>query len=390
MSQVQPVLPFFEEYMLSINGSSSGVLPSQALRNLVGNQVIYSTQSPITEDQIQPASIDLRLSSTAYCVKASFLPGKNLSVLDKIKSSELLIETIDITSANILQRGSVYIIPLQEVLCLPPNIIGRTNPKSTTGRLDIFVRVISDKGTRFDELPKGYNGELFAEIVPRSFDVKVAADARLTQLRLERVSGRSDSQVNDTVLRRLGEPLVYSESEDPLTALIGEGLRLTARIPSRASNEIIGYKAISKGQAIDLRLVNHYPIETYWQPINSSRNGSIILNPGDFYILTSKERVRIPNNLAAEMVSLDQTLGEFRVHYAGFFDPGFGEDIQGTYAVLEVRAHEAPFLIEDGQEVARLVYHKLTETPDKLYGSRIGSSYQGQGLNLAKQFKRES
>jgi dCTP deaminase len=366
----------------------TGILPSQEIPNLIARGNI-SAAPAINPDHIQPASLDLRLGDMAHRVRASFLPGPNSTVEAKIK--ELRMARVDLTGAPVLEKDCVYIVPLVEELNLPENISGKANPKSTTGRLDIFTRLITDYGTEFDRVPPGYKGKLYAEVVSRTFTVAIRAGMRLSQLRF--VLG--SPVAGDRTIRELDqeEPLVYmDEEENPSKARTHRGLRITVNLEAAEPGEIIAYKARRYAPTIELDRINYYSTEEFWEVRHQNTAKNLILEPGDFYILASRERVRVPPDYAAEMVPFDPSDGEFRIHYAGFFDPGFGygsSDIKGTRAVLEVRAHEVPFLIEHGQLVGRLNYMPLLRRPDKIYGTNIGSSYQHQALTLSKQFQRE-
>jgi dCTP deaminase len=366
---------------------TTGILPSQEISNLIARGHIRA-EPAIDPDHIQPASLDLRLGDMAHRVRASFLPGPNATVADKIK--DLRMARVDLTGAPVFEKDCVYIIPLVEELSLPDNISGRANPKSTTGRLDIFTRLITDYGTEFDSVPPGYKGKLYAEVVSRTFTVAIRAGMRLSQLRFVQGNPRS----GDRTIKDLDqeEPLVYMDEGIRAKAQLQRGLRITVNLEGSEPGEIIAYKAKRYAPVIELDRVGFYPSEEFWEVRHQHANKNLILEPGDFYILASRERVRVPPDFAAEMVPFDPSDGEFRIHYAGFFDPGFGygsSEIKGTRAVLEVRAHEVPFLIEHGQLVGRLNYMHLLSRPDKIYGTNIGSSYQHQALTLSKQFRRE-
>jgi dCTP deaminase len=365
---------------------TTGILPSQSIEELIQSGHI-SAASPISEDQVQPSSLDLRLGPVAYRVRASFLSSKNSTVLEKLEEYKLY--EVDLGQPAVLERGCVYIAPLLEELKLPAGISGKANPKSTTGRLDIFTRLITDFGSEFERVPAGYKGKLYTEIVPRTFSVVARQGTRLNQLRFR----RGTPPPSDTELRTLHEEetLVYTNDEAPGDAIISKGLWLSVDVTGDDNTELIGYKARKHTPLIDLARENYYDPTEFWEPISRTRTRSLILDPEDFYILISREKVRIPPNFAAEMVPYDPSVGEFRIHYAGFFDPGFGygaDDIKGTPAVLEVRSHEAPFLLEDGQVVGRLLFERLLSAPRKVYGQGIGSSYQRQGLALSKHFRR--
>jgi dCTP deaminase len=365
----------------------AGILPSQEIRELIRNGKIRS-RLEIPDSQVQPASIDLRLGNVAHRVRASFLPNGQSPIGPKIR--ELQLGEIDLTEPAELHAGDVFIVPLIESLELPRDIGGKANPKSTTGRLDIFTRLITECGAPFEEVPLGYKGDLYVEIVPRTFSIIVKEGTKLNQLRFFRGTSESD----DEQLRKLAQKrqLVYYENgHAPERLTIRDGLRVSVDLQGEGPESVVAYKARDKRIPIDLAKTNEYEVIDFWEPIYPGRSKSLVLNPGAFYLLASKERVAVPPQYAVEMASYDPSIGEFTVHYAGFFDPGFGYgvegEIKGTKAVLEVRAHELPILLEDGQKVIRLVYHKMADVPEKLYGQAIGSSYQQQGLALSKQFK---
>jgi len=364
----------------------AGILPSQEIKELIDNGKIRS-RVEITDDQIQPASVDVRLGNIAYKIRASFLPNARTPIEPRIR--ELLLEEIDLSRPALLDREAVYIVPLVESLALPSDMRARSNPKSTTGRLDIFTRLITDGGAQFDDVDAGYSGDLYVEIVPRTFPIIVKAGARLNQLRFLRGNPQSD----DEQLRKLAQKqqLVYYENGNaPIRPIIREGLRVSIDLQGHEMNGLVAYKARQARSPIDLAKVGAYEVTDFWEAVSTCDPSSLVLTPGAFYLLASKERIGVPPGYAAEMEPYDPTIGEFTVHYAGFFDPGFGHgvsgEIKGTKAVLEVRAHEVPILLEDGQTIGRLVYHKMADVPDKLYGQAIGSSYQQQGLALSKQF----
>src|SRR6516165_407669 len=363
---------------------STGLLPSQFLREAVAQGREILCPEPIGDDQIQPASIDLRLGDVAYRVRASFLPGPRHSVRDKLDL--LSMHRIDLTQGAVLERDCVYIVPLLEYVSLRKRTSAAANPKSSTGRLDIFARVITDYGTEFDRVREGYKGPLFAEVSPRAFSILVRTGSRLVQLRIRRGS----PGFSDTALRRLQEEVGLVEGPAGPKA-IRNGLAFTVDVAGDEATGIVGYKARRHTDVIDIDRSFHYDPRDFWEPVHSHRGDGVVLDPNDFHILASREAVVVPPDHAAEMLPYDTFVGEFRVHYAGFFDPGFGAAESGgagSRAVLEVRSHEVPFLIEDGQIVGRLVYERLIARPDKLYGTPIGSSYQRQGLALSKHFKK--
>lgn len=354
----------------------TGVLPSQVLRQMISRGEI-SGAPDITPAQIQPASIDLRLGTTAIRVRASFLTGEGRKVADRLPEFEM--HRVDLSQGAVLEKGCVYLVPLMEALALPPEVQAVANAKSSTGRLDLLTRLITDGGTEFDRIPPGYRGPLWAEICPRSFSVLVRPGMRLNQIRFR----AGQAVLDDAALQALHD----SERLVDGAAVIDEGLGFSVDLKP-AEGDLVGYRAKPHTGVVDLDLIGHYPAHEFWEEVRSDR-GRIILDPGAFYILVSREAVHIPPAYAAEMAPYLAMVGEFRVHYAGFFDPGFGHDAAGgagSRGVLEVRCHEAPFALEHGQVVGRLVYERMTEIPEVLYGSGIKSNYQGQGLKLAKQF----
>jgi dCTP deaminase len=383
---------------------NNGILPAQSIRALIEARAISAPDSvTIGDTQIQPASVDLRLGAQAFHVRASFLPGKSATVLGKIHDG-LLIDTIDLRQPTLLTPNSVYIVKLVESLNLPPDISGIANPKSTTGRLDIFTRLIAEHGDEFERVPRGYSGELYVEVVTRSFPVYVKEGLKLNQLRF--VRGRAEPR-GDTVLRELAKDdrlikfddlPTRPEEEDSLVKeinrfarAVNRGLSITVDLQGNERSDVVAYKAKKYAEPIDLSKIRHYEMTDFWEFIRKPKNRRLILEPNEFYLLASKEKVRVPPDHAAEMVAYDPTMGEFHVHYAGFFDPGFGYgaegEVLGTKAVLEVRAHEMPILLEDGQLVGKLLYYRMAGTPQVVYGQDIGSSYQKQELTPSKQFK---
>ena len=338
---------------------------------------------PFAPGQIQPASLDLRLGAIAYRVRASFLPGPGTTVAERIV--ELKLHEFSLAAGAVLETNCVYIVPLIERLALPADIAAATNPKSSTGRLDVFTRVIADETRGFDRVAAGYEGPLYAEISPKTFPILVREGTRLSQLRLR----RGNAVLSEEALRALhaGERLV-----DRAEAVMGDGIAVSIDLSGTGTNGagIVGYRAKRHTAVIEVDQRDAYVVADFWEPIAARADKSLILDPDEFYILASNEAVQVPPDYAAEMVPFDPLVGEFRVHYAGFFDPGFGYEGAGglgSRAVLEVRSREVPFILEHGQIVGRLVYEKMLAAPDQLYGSGIGSNYQAQGLKLSKHFR---
>ena len=326
---------------------------------------------------VQPASLDLTLGRRAWRIRASFLPGRGRKVAARL-SDGLAMQKIDLAAGAVFERGCVYLVELQESLALPADVCGGANPKSSTGRIDVFVRLVTDGGAAFDEAPAGYEGPLYAEISPRSFSIVAREGSSLNQLRLKKGAVRLD----DAALRALHcETSLVNGAAD-----IDGGLGLSVALDQ---GEIVGWRARRHSALIDVDQRAALDPHDFFEPLAPQRSGFLILDPEEFYILVSKERLVIPPDYAAEMTPISPGLGEFRVHYAGFFDPGFGwseTGDQGSRAVLEVRSRETPFVLEHGQLVARLVYENMAARPDRLYGEAIGSNYQGQGLKLSKHF----
>jgi dCTP deaminase len=342
-----------------------GILPSQTIRTLIEGGAI-SAAAPIAAGQIQPASLDLRLGRRAFRVRASFMPGPNSKTDEQIE--RFVLHTIDLSQGAVLEVGCVYVAEIEEALALPSNLAGFANPKSSTGRLDVFTRVIADHAPGFDQTGDGYRGRLYLEICPQTFPILVRSGSRLSQMRFRAVDA--------------GE--TRATSDQPREVILSVDLSGGGPYP------LIGYRAKRHTGVIDVDRVGAYDVDDFWEPLLVTPQKRLILDPDEFYILASKEAVRVPPTHAAEMEPFNALMGEFRVHYAGFFDPGFGmleTGGQGSRAVLEVRSHKVPFILEDGQLIGRLIYERLSEEPAQLYGQDIGSHYQAQALKLSKHFR---
>lgn len=391
---------------------TKGIIPVQKLRLLSEAGIISTVENyPLEENQFQPNSIDLRLGEKAYRVRCSFLPEDETvdQKLDKLSQYEF-----SITDGAILEPNCVYLIPLLEQLNLPSHISpqktlfngqkngdhyqivsgehlsAKANPKSTTGRLDVFTRVITDYSHRFEEIRSGYKGGLYLEVVPKSFPIRVKTGHRLNQLRIR----HGDTLLSDQDILRThsSDPLLFHESGQALSLddlKVNSGLFLSVNLHGE-KGQVVGYKAKKHRDYIDLDNINHYEVSEFWEPIYAQHDNHLILEPEAFYIFASKERCRIPKELAAEMIAYDTGSGELRTHYAGFFDSGFGGKVEdkGARAVLEVRSHDVPFLIEDGQTFCSMKFEPNTEVPHFVYGDDIKSNYQGQELRLGKHFKQ--
>lgn len=360
---------------------STGILPSHVLKRLLDQGREVTASEPFAPGQIQPASIDLRLGPVAYRVRASFLPGPAATVAERLQS--VFMHEVDLTQGAVLEAGSVYIVPLLERAEFSARISGGANPKSSTGRIDVFTRLITDYAPSFDRVEPGYRGPLYAEICPQTFPVLVRKGSRLNQLRIRHGSPQS----SDTALRRLHEQMALVDGEPN----IDNGLALSIDLKGSAdAGKRIGFRAKKHTGLIDVDRVGALDPADYWEPILANARGDMVLDPDEFYILVSRERVAIPPDHAAEMVPFNPLVGEFRVHYAGFFDPGFGYELgkpPSARGVLEVRSREVPFILEHGQIIGRLVFERLTDPPPTGYGEGLGSNYQRQGLKLSKHFK---
>lgn len=365
---------------LEAQGERDGLLPAQSVRALIASGHIKAAGA-MNDAQVQPASLDLRLGEVAYRVRASFLPTARMTVEEKL--AVFALHEIRLGNGAVLETGCVYVVPLQEALALPPGISAAANPKSSTGRLDVFTRVITSTGPAFDQIPAGYSGPLYAEICPQTFPVLVRPGSLLAQIRFRR--GRPEQTDAELATLHSEQRLISGDTAD-----IEGGIALSVDLSGETGGGIVGYRAKRHTGVVDVDRAGGHPVAEYWEPIPATPDRRLILDPDQFYILASKEAVHVPPTHAAEMVPFNPLVGEFRVHYAGFLDPGFGHAAAGgtgSRVVLEVRSHKVPFILEDGQTVGRVIYEQLTEVPDAIYGMGIGSHYQAQGLKLSKHFE---
>ena len=359
--------------------AAAGILPVQAIRALISGGAVTGAE-PIEAGQLQPASVDLRLGPKAYRVRASFLPGPGGAVADRL--ADLKLHEFDIENGAVLETGCVYVVPLLESLNLPGAISASANPKSSTGRLDVFTRVIADGVSAFDLVPAGYRGPLYAEICPQTFPIVVRKGSKLSQLRFR----HGDPRESDAGLEKLQAAMTLVSGT---TADIHDGIALSVALAGDGDG-LVGYRARKHTGVVDVDRPGACAVADYWEPVRADAKQRLILDPDQFYILASKEAVHIPPTHAAEMMPFNPLVGEFRVHYAGFMDPGFGHSPAGgagSRVVLEVRSHTVPFILEDGQIIGRLVYERMMEVPETLYGRDLGSHYQAQGLKLSKHFR---
>lgn len=368
----------------------SGYLADKSIE-LACHEGIIRAENTLLDSQFQPVSLDLRLGRKGYRVQSSFLP-ENESVEKKLK--DVLLYEVDLRDGGILEKGAIYLIPLMEELDLPATVFGRTNPKSSTGRLDMFTRVIIDNGHRFDEIRPGYKGKMYLEVISRSFPVRVKSGLTLNQLRL----AQGEPEITDKKLRTLYKktPILFDVNKGPIPlekVKIDGGLFISVDLAGKGKNSIVAYKAKTNSSVLDLTKVNHYDPADFWEPIRLVKDRRLILEPESFYIMMSKEKICIWPHLVSEMVAYEPNSGELRTHYAGFFDPGFGwhgeknNHRQGTRAVMEVRPHDVPFMVEHGQTFCRLKFETILETPSRIYGKKLSSHYHAQGLALSKYFK---
>ncbi len=357
-----------------------GIYSAQLIEHLRAAGAILVDQ-PLDNDQIQPASLDMRLGAIAYRVRSSFLPGPNHTVSQRIE--ELKLHEIDLSEGAVLERGCVYLVPLLETFNLPGHVGASANPKSSTGRLDIFTRVICDYARSFDSVPEGYAGPLYLEVSPRTFPILARTGSRLTQMRFRK--GATRLSVAEHKALHKEQTLVFNPNTE-----VANGVSLSIDLLGEGRNGLIGFRSKRHTAVVDVDKKNALEVLDFWDPMFARERTDLILDPDEFYILVSRESVHVPPDYAAEMLPFDHTVGEFRVHYAGFFDPGFGHDAAGgagSRAVLEVRSHEVPFMLDHGQTIGRLLYERMAERPKMLYGTDLGSNYQAQSLKLSKHFK---
>lgn len=367
-----------DEMAMRPNATTQGVLADGEIERMIAGGEIRSAVAP-RNSQLQPASLDLRLGARGHRLRCSFLPGKGRGVAQQAEAFSQ--HTFDLGSGQLLEPGGVYLVELQEQLSLPAHVHGLCNPKSSTGRIDVFTRVVTDGSSSFDEIAPGYNGRLYVEIAPRTFPIIVRTGTLLSQIRFR----IGNALASDAELKEIHEakPLVDSEPT------FNRGLILHADLTG-ADSDIVAYRARKHAPAIDVDLNGQLDPSEFWTPIDARQGrGSLILDPGEFYLLASREKIFVPDTLAAELAAFDPLMGEYRVHYAGFFDPGFGsaDGMVGSSAVLEVRSRDVPFVLQHGQAIARLSFEKLTGSPKRRYGSMVASNYQNQGLRLGRQFR---
>ena len=357
-----------------------GIFSAQLIEKLF-NQGAIDSKNHLDDDQIQPASLDMRLGHVAFRVRSSFLPGPHHTVARRIE--ELKLHEIDLTSGAVLERGCVYLVPLLESLDLPEQVGASANPKSSTGRLDIFTRVICDRARAFDAVPEGYSGPLYLEVSPRTFPILARTGSRLTQMRFRK--GNTKLSIEEHVALHKAQTLVFDPNIE-----VANGVSLSIDLAGEGRDGLVGFRSKHHTAVVDVDKKNALHVPDFWDPLFTRGRTDMILDPDEFYILVSRESVHVPPDYAAEMLPFDHTVGEFRVHYAGFFDPGFGHDAaggKGSRAVLEVRSHEVPFLLDHGQTIGRLIYERMAQRPQLLYGNDLGSNYQAQNLKLSKHFK---
>ncbi len=358
----------------------NGIFSAQMIGQLLDEKSVH-IERPLDDDQIQPASLDMRLGEKAFRVRSSFLPGPDNKVDDRIR--ELMLHEIDLKEGAVLERGCVYLVPLLESMNLPPDISASANPKSSTGRLDIFTRVICDYARQFDQVKKGYSGPLYLEVSPRTFPILARTGSRLTQVRFR----KGDTRLNIEEHKKLHaeQVLVFNPNVE-----VGNGVSLSIDLLGEKRGGLVGFRSKHHTAVVDVDKKDALDVLDFWEPLHNRGRDELILDPDEFYILVSRESVHVPPDFAAEMMPFDHTVGEFRVHYAGFFDPGFGHDAAGgagSRAVLEVRSHEVPFMLDHGQTIGRLIYERMAKRPKMLYGSDLGSNYQAQSLKLSKHFR---
>jgi dCTP deaminase len=369
----------------ALSPEAVGVLPAQWINKAIDSGVIKApSKHSIPAVNVQPASLDLRLGRKAYRIRASFLPDRETV---QAKLGDYVIAELDISRGAVLEPNCPYLIPLTERLELPEQMRARANPKSSTGRLDIFTRVVTDNSYHFDDIRPGYRGRLYLEVVSRTFTVRVHEGLSLNQLRL--VVG--EPRVSDDELSV--ERILFDErgSIPARRTVRNDGLYLSLDLDGD-EDRVIGLRARRNSRLLDLSETDAYDPADFWEPVLRERNAPrVVLEPEEFYLLLSEQAVSVPPHLAAEMTPYAPASGELRTHYAGFFDPGFGYDpqhvLRGSRAALEVRAHDVPFVVEKYQPVCKLTFERMLEPPTYLYGQDRASNYQAQRLTLSKHFK---
>ena len=367
---------------------TDAILVSQSLRALIADGAIGAVK-PVLADQVQPSSLDLRVGARIWQLQCSFLPGRD-GVVRKLGRLATAEWRTDRDRPLVLHRGGVYLAEVEEVLELPEQVWGRGNPKSSTGRLDVFVRLLTEFGEAFDTVPPGYQGRLYLEITPQSFHIGVRRGDRLGQIRLG--SGRPGLSAEALESKQAASPVVVWSDGSPAPVVDAARPGVLLSVDLEGVGGPVGYLARRHQPPVDLTRRN-LPIDRYWTSLPPAPVLGHVLEPEQFYIFATRERLRIPPDVCAELLAFDATKGELRTHYAGFIDPGFGwfdgdpTSSDGARLVLEIRTHDVPFLLEHGQPLFRLQFMANEARPDVLYGaSDTRSHYQMQGLRLAKQF----
>ena len=366
------------------------VLSHQTLLRIYGGvSPLITADTALCDDQIQMASIDLSLKGPVYGMRASGLPRRGETVRSRIDASAKTGYTFNLTGEDkLLSRRQTYIIPLNEGLKLPPGFAARFSPKSSTGRVDVLARILADGIPHFDSVPaEGYRGPLYLEVTPLSCDILLRSGQSLMQMRLRQ--GDSLVSANDLVTLQAEKGIVWGKDGKPIApeklSLAEHGLYMHVDL----DRDIVGFMARDPILAeLSFAKSDFYDPYDFWEPITRPKGGSIVLNPGRFYLLATKERVKVPSNICGDIAAYDASTGEFRTHYAGFFDPGFGgskPEERGTVGVMEVRGREIPFELQDNQPVCRMDFQWLDEVPNRLYGA--GNNYTGEQPSLGKFFR---
>lgn len=362
--------------------STKGVLASQEIRELIHKGHIKHAD----EKSIRPASLDLTITSEVYRLEEMFLPKSGETIRDILKNARPSAHHL----SHPLERNVLYLARLQEHLSLPDGIHCVCNPKSSTGRVDIQVRVLADGVPRYDAvMPGGYDGDLWLLMSPKSFPVKIDAGESLSQIRFVRGSSRvTEEEIEETLT-----------AHDLLWDIEGKPLRESGRLSDQdgslilgidVSRDLVGWECLGLHRILDLSKRGHYYAEEFFRPLRRTGDHIRLQNNG-FYILYTRERVQVPPHLACEMVPMDERSGEFRVHYAGFIDPGWGWGIDGSAngrrLVLEIRPFE-DIVLRDGQPVGKIKFEKMSSRPDQVY-DQIDSNYinETELPRLSKHFR---
>ncbi len=361
-----------------------GSLPDSMIAKMIDGGFIKGANLA----NVRPSSLDLTVSDEIYEVAGIFQPRTNETVrqvLAKINKKKVSLN-------EPLSQGSMYLLRLNETLALPEQVYAYCNPKSSSGRIDVHVRLLADRVSRYDAVtPAGWRGELWLSIMPKTFDIKLPRNYSLNQIRFFNADTRFDELELELAMRehsllwrvKKRQPFDYSE----LKIRDGDG---AAILTLDLSPKIVGYRAVKTKQVIDLNRINYYDWKKFFEPVLASKADYLELERDYFYILSTSEAVRVPPDLACEMAPMDERSGEFRSHYAGFIDPGWGwgraGEGKGRPLTLELRPFE-DLIVRDRQPIAKIKFERMMKLPDTAYDAGPSNYLKQAGPRLAKQFK---